>query len=132
MKELNPKAHKLNEEILKEIEANGPESERLPQMLMDLREFFLENEDPTVTKVLRLTAEHLTENGTFEINILSDVEVVEATSEDGEEGEEEAGELLEEYSAEDNIKYLLTLCMDAQNKYNREELFEVRDQLINW
>lgn len=130
MKELNPKAHKLNEEILKEIEANGAESERLPQMLMDLREFFLENEDPTVTKVLRLTAEHLTENGTFEINILSDVEVVEA-SED-EEVEEEAGELLEDYSAEDNIKYLLTLCMDAQNKYNREELFEVRDQLINW
>lgn len=132
MKELNPKAHKLNEEILKEIEANGAESERLPQMLMDLREFFLENEDPTVTKVLRLTAEHLTENGTFEINILSDVEVVEATSEDGEEVEEKAGDLLEEYSAEDNIKYLLTLCMDAQNKYNREELFEVRDQLINW
>lgn len=128
MKELNPKAEKLNQEILKEINENGAGSEKLIQLLLELREFFIESEDPTVTKVLRLTAEHLEENGTFELNILSDVEVQEEA-----ETEEESDEaLLEDYSAEENLRYLMTLCMDAQNKYNREELYEVRDNLINW
>lgn len=133
MKELNPKAQKLNKEILKEIDENGASSKKLIQLLMDLREHFIESEDPTVTKVLRLTAEHLEEYGTFELNILSDVEVKENTETEEastEESDEEA--LLEDYSAEENLRYLMTLCMDAENKYNREELFEVRDNLINW
>lgn len=135
MKELNQKAHKLNEEILKEIEKNGAGSEKLIQLLMDLREYFIESEDPTVTKVLRLTAEHLEAHGTFELNILSDVKVAEGAEEGEDEEVEEASEeapLLEDYSAEENLNYLMTLCMDAENKYNREELFEVRDNLMNW
>ncbi len=128
MKELNPQAKKLNQDILKEIDENGAGSERLIQLLLQLREFFIEAEDPTVTKVLRLTAEHLQENGTFELNIQSDLEV----REDAEEEEEVEDVLLEGYSAEENLRYLMILCMDAQNKYNREELFEIRDNLINW
>ncbi len=134
MKELNPKAQKLNKDILKEIEENGAGSEKLIQLLMELREHFIESEDPTVTKVLRLTAEHLEENGNFELNILSDVQVNEE-AEATDEGLEESAtgeELLEEFSAEENLKYLMTLVMDAQNKYNREELFEIRDNLMNW
>lgn len=133
MKELNPKAEKQNQEIIKEIDKNGADSEKLIEMFMSLREFFIESEDPTVTKVLRLTAEHLEEYGTFELNIQSDLEVVETTDE--EETEEEEAEpvaMLESYTAEENLKYLLTLCMEAENKYNREELFEVRDNLMSW
>jgi len=130
MKELNPKALKLYKDVLKEIESNGAGSEKVVELLLEMREFFIESEDPTVTKVLRLTAEHIEENGTFELNILSDLEVTE-TDED-EEAEVTEAALLEEYSAEDNLKYLLTLCFDAQNKYNREELFEIRDQLTDW
>ncbi len=135
MKELNPNAQKLNKEILKEIEENGAGSEKLIQLLLELREHFIESEDPTVTKVLRLTAEHLEEHGTFELNILSDVEVkeeAESTEEDGLTESATGEELLEEFSTEENLKYLMTLVMDAQNKYNREELFEVRDNLMNW
>ena len=131
MKELNPEAHKLNDKIVKTIEKDGPSSPKLIELLMELREQFKEAEDPTVTKVLRLTAEHLEEHGTFELNILSDVKVVET-----EEGEDETPvteeAMLENFSASENLKYLMTLCMDAQNKYNREELFEVRDNLMNW
>lgn len=129
MKELNPKALKLYKELLKEIESNGAGTEKLVEQLMELREYFIESEDPTVTKVLRLAAEHIQENETFRLNILSDVEVTESEDENEEPG---AGAPLEEYSPEDNMKYLLTLCFDAQNKYNREELFEIRDQLMNW
>lgn len=134
MKELNPKAEKLNQEIIKEIDKNGAESAKLIEMFMELREFFKESEDPTVTKVLRLTAEHLEEFGTFELNIQSDLEVVETDEEEAVEEEEQAKPvtMLESYTAEENLKYLLTLCMDAENKYNREELYEVRDNLMNW
>lgn len=129
MKELNPKALKLYKEIQKEIESNGAGTEKMVEQLMELREFFIESEDPTVTKVLRLAAEHIEENGTFQLNILSDLEV----TDEGEEGEEkESAAPLEEFAPEDNLKYLLTLCFDAQNKYNREELFEIRDQLMDW
>lgn len=132
MKELNQKAYELNEAIVKEIEKNGASSDKLIQLLMDLREHFKESEDPTVTKVLRLTAEHLEAHGTFELNILSDVKVAEGAEEGEEEEVSEEAPLLEDFSAEENLKYLMTLCMDAQNKYNREELFEVRDNLMNW
>lgn len=132
MKELNPKAEKLNQEIIKELDKNGAESEKLIEMLMKLREFFIESEDPTVTKVLRLTAEHLEEYGTFELNIQSDLEVVEKDEEEAEVEEAEPVAMLESYTAEENLKYLLTLCMEAENKYNREELYEIRDNLMNW
>ncbi|TVR38671.1 MAG: hypothetical protein EA392_09360 [Cryomorphaceae bacterium] len=130
MKELNPKAGKVYETIVKTIDQQGAGSETVSELLMELRKFFIESEDPTVTKVLRLTSEHIAENGSFELNILSDVEVVE--EEEEKEENENTGALLEEYSPEDNLKYLLTLCMDANNKYNREELFEIRDQLMDW
>lgn len=134
MKELNPKAEKLNQEIVKEIDKGGAESEKLVEMFMSLREFFIESEDPTVTKVLRLTAEHLEEYGTFELNIQSDLEVIEPGEEEVEEEEEAEKPVaqLESYTAEENLKYLLTLCMEAENKYNRVELFEIRDNLMNW
>ncbi len=128
MKELNPKAGKVYETIVKTIDQEGAGSETVSELLLELREFFIESEDPTVTKVLRLTSEHIAENGNFELNILSDVEVAEEEDEES----ETTGALLEEYSPEDNLKYLLTLCMDANNKYNREELFEIRDQLMDW
>ncbi len=128
MKELNPKAGKVYETIVKTIDQEGAGSETVSELLLELREFFIESEDPTVTKVLRLASEHIAENGNFELNILSDVEVAEEEDEEN----ETTGALLEEYSPEDNLKYLLTLCMDANNKYNREELFEIRDQLMDW
>lgn len=136
MKELNPKAIKLKDELLKLIDKEGAGSGEVVEKLKELRSFFIEAEDPTVTKVLRLAAEHIDENGTFELNILSDIEVSEAEASDAENsseaGEEDHAALLEEYSPEDNIKYLIGLCFEADNKYNREELYEIRDNLLNW
>jgi hypothetical protein len=121
MKVLSTKAPKLAKEIIAEITKNGSGSAGLVDMLLELRQFFIESEDPTVTKVLRLTAEHLAENGSFALNIRTDVK-------ESEDGVEEAA--LEEYTPEENLSYLIGLCMDATNKYNREELFEIRDALM--
>jgi len=119
MKVLSTKAPKLAKEINEEIAKNGSGSAGLADMLLELRQFFIESEDPTVTKVLRLTAEHLAENGSFALNIRTDVR-------ESEEGEA----AIEEYSPEENLSYLIGLCMDATNKYNREELYEIRDALM--
>jgi hypothetical protein len=123
MKVLSAQAPKLAKEILSEISKNGSESASLVKMLMDLRQFFIESEDPTVTKVLRLTSEHLQANGSFALNIRTDVNAVE-------EEDNETEVALEEYTPAENLAYLVGLCMDANNKYNREELFEIRDALM--
>jgi hypothetical protein len=123
MKVLSTKAEKLAKEIIQEVSKNGSGSEKIVDMLLELRQYFIESEDPTVTKVLRLTAEHIKEYGSFELNVQSDVEAVE-----GEEDSKE--EKLVEYTPEENLNYLIGLCLDANNKYNREELFEIRDALI--
>jgi len=122
MKVLSTKGEKLAKEIIQEVSKNGSGSEKIVDMLLELREYFIESEDPTVTKVLRLTAEHIKEHGSFELNVQSDVEAG--------EGEDSTEEKLVEYTPEENLNYLIGLCLDANNKYNREELFEIRDALI--
>jgi len=123
MKVLSTKGEKLAKEIIQEVSKNGSGSEKIVDMLLELREYFIESEDPTVTKVLRLTAEHIKEHGSFELNVQSDVEA-------GEGEEDSKEEKLVEYTPEENLNYLIGLCLDANNKYNREELFEIRDALI--
>jgi hypothetical protein len=123
MKVLSTKGEKLAKEIIQEVSKNGSGSEKIVDMLLELREYFIESEDPTVTKVLRLTAEHIKEYGSFELNVQSDVEA-------GEGEDDSKEEKLVEYTPEENLNYLIGLCLDANNKYNREELFEIRDALI--
>jgi hypothetical protein len=123
MKVLSTKGEKLAKEIIQEVSKNGSGSEKIVDMLLELREYFIESEDPTVTKVLRLTAEHIKEHGSFELNVQSDVEAGEGEDDSNEEK-------LVEYTPEENLNYLIGLCLDANNKYNREELFEIRDALI--
>ena len=123
MKVLSTKGEKLAKEIIQEVSKNGSGSEKIVDMLLELREYFIESEDPTVTKVLRLTAEHIKEHGSFELNVQSYVEAGEGEDDSNEEK-------LVEYTPEENLNYLIGLCLDANNKYNREELFEIRDALI--
>jgi len=123
MKVLSTKGEKLAKEIIQEVSKNGSGSEKIVDMLLELREYFIESEDPTVTKVLRLTAEHIKEHGSFELNVQSDIEAGEGEDDSNEEK-------LVEYTPEENLNYLIGICLDANNKYNREELFEIRDALI--
>lgn len=111
------KASKKIDSILKKANKKGNTVGILIDELKELRTIALEEQDPRVTKVIRLCYEYIDEKGCFDLTV---------QKEEDEEGEEyvvEAGTDLE------NITYLLNLVRYSENKYNREELGEFRDLL---
>lgn len=107
---------KSNEEldkIIKQLD-KGFDTDKLPKALMKLREDALVDEDPLVAKVLRLSAEYITEEGCFDHTVEKD---------EDEEGEEF---LVEPGTDAENLAYLLQLLKKEQNKFNREEIKEMR------
>ena len=84
--------------------------------LKELRELALKEQDPLVTKVLRLTYEFLGEKNAFD---------VQAQYEEDEEGNEYPIEIEEK----ENLLYLLNLLKNAEHKINREEIKDYRSAL---
>ena len=125
-------ANKLIVKLQKEIIKNGIVKEKLVKGLQELRPYALAEEDPTLTKVIRLTYEHIDATGTFNIPIPADEVVME-----GEEESEEV-EVVNEMDMEDfenkktSLDYLLSLMLDARNPNNRQDLMEYRDLLKNY
>jgi len=109
-------ANKKLEEIIVKVEGQGIEAEGLIEDLKNLREYALKEQDPLVTKVLRLTYEYLTENNSFDI---------EAQYEEDEEGNEYPLEIEDK----ENLLYLLNLLKNAEHKINREEIKDYRTAL---
>lgn len=100
------KANELISKILKQTESKGIDVEKLVPMIKELREFALEEQDPLVTRTMRLTWQHLEENGGFELQILEDSE-----------------------SQDENLSYLIELFAKSDNKYNRDEIREITNNL---
>jgi len=109
-------ANKKLEEIIKKVEKGGVKSVKLIDDLKDLREFALKEQDPLVTKVLRLSYEFINENGGFD---------VQAQYDEDEEGNEYPIEIEEN----ENLLYLLNLLLNADHKINREEIKDYRTAL---
>lgn len=110
-------ANTMIDAMVAQIEKDGIQVEALVPQLHKLREHALAEEDPLVTKVIRLTYEYLEENdGAFDIQ---------AQYEEDEDG----GEYPLEISDEENICYLLNLLKAADNKINREEIKDYRTAL---
>ena len=109
-------ANKKLDEIILKVESQGIEAEGLIEDLKNLREYALKEQDPLVTKVLRLTYEYLTENNSFDI---------EAQYEEDEEGNEYPLEIEDK----ENLLYLLNLLKNAEHKINREEIKDYRTAL---
>ncbi len=101
-------AERLADNISQEYLKNGA-SAKVVEDLKALRNYFIEIKDPTLTRILRLTYEYLESNGEFDI-LLEDF------------NEEEAGM--------SSFEYLMQLAAAYDNPYNREELQEYRDKLI--
>lgn len=99
------KANQLLDELAKSSEQNFDVS-AIASKLTDIRAYALKEEDPLVTKLLRLTKEYIEQNETFDL-------VFEGPEED-----------------ENKFSYFLNLLKGSDNKYNREELAEVRDILM--
>lgn len=109
-------ANKKLEGIIKKVEKEGVDAKNLVDDLKELREYALKEQDPLVTKVLRLTYEYLTENSSFD---------VQAQYEEDEEGNEYPIEIEDN----ENLLYLLNLLLNADHKLNREEIKDYRTAL---
>jgi hypothetical protein len=113
------KTHVANEKlnsILEKVEKNGVSATGLIDDLKDLREIAQKEQDPLVTKVLRLAYEYLQENTSFD---------VQAQFEEDEEGNEYPIEIEDN----ENLLYLLNLLRNADHKVNREEIKDYRTSM---
>jgi hypothetical protein len=103
------------DKLLAQLE-KGFDAAKITKSLMDLREDALKDEDPLLAKVFRLSSEYITEEGCFD-----------HTVEKREDEEDEDLEVLIEPGTDaENLSYLLQLIKKADNKFNREEIKEMR------
>jgi hypothetical protein len=100
------KANELIEKIIKEIETNSVNVENLVPMFIELREMAKIEQDPLITRSIRLINEHLQANGGWEFQTLEDSEEV-----------------------EENLSYLVSLYAKSENKYNRDEIREIANNM---
>ncbi|MGB8705528.1 MAG: hypothetical protein WCD31_10905 [Gillisia sp.] len=118
----NPKAQKLLNKIHRDLNQDGLDIERMVRDLKDLRPFAIEEENPLLTKVIRLTYEHLANYNTFDIAIPEDEPL-----DDEEEISSESTT-----TPEESLDYLLSLMDDTTIKNNISDLREYRDALIQY
>lgn len=102
----NSKANELIAKIIKEVEGNSVNVDALIPMLTELREMAKMEQDPLITRSIRLVMEHLNENGGWEYQTLEDSEEV-----------------------EENLTYLISLYAKSENKYNRDEIREIANAM---
>lgn len=104
------------EAIIATVEKDGLSAKNLIEDLKELRELALKEQDPLVTKVLRLSYEYLGENKSFGVQAQY-------------EEDEEENEYPIEIEDLDNFLYLLNLLKNADHKINREEIKDYRSAL---
>jgi hypothetical protein len=110
----NIKAQNLLNKIHRDLNRNGIIINTLVKDLQELRNLVVEEGNPLLAKVIRLTYEHIEASEGFEISIPDDEPV--------EEGE--TTENFEETSGQESLDYLFSLMADPSNKVNEIELRE--------
>jgi hypothetical protein len=112
----NKYAQKLIEKIQKEVLQNQFDVTSIVADLKKIREYSLEEQNPVVTKSLRLAYEHLETNNAFLIAIPDDEPIEDAVDAD-----------TANFSEENNIEsfeYFLSLIYDLTKKNNLLDLKE--------
>ena len=118
----NPKAQKLIDKIQRDLMRNGLVINTLVEDLKQLRSFAIEEENPLLAKVIRLTFEHIEATNSFEIPIPDDEPL--------EENEEESTAV--ESSPQESLDYLLSLMHDTTIKNNVIDLREYSNALTEF
>jgi len=118
----NPKAQKLIDKIQRDLMRNGLVINTLVEDLKQLRPFAIEEENPLLAKVIRLTFEHVESTNSFEIPIPDDEPL--------EDNEEEA--TADESSPQESLDYLLSLMHDTTIKNNVMDLREYSSALTEF
>lgn len=102
-------ANKELNKLIADIEKNGIQPETQIPAIQKIRDYALKENDPLVTRALRLAWQHLESNGDFTLNFLAEED--------------------ENATSTDNLVYMLSLCIKSENTYNRDELREMTNQL---
>ncbi|WP_010227622.1 hypothetical protein [Gillisia marina] len=119
----NPKAQKLIDKIQRDLMRNGLVINTLVDDLKQLRPFAIEEENPLLAKVIRLTFEHIESTNSFEIAIPDDEPI--------DENEEEATAAIES-TPQESLDYLLSLMHDTSIKNNVIDLREYSRALTEY
>lgn len=93
-------------ELRKLVSYEELDTPRIVSLMKEIREIVKAIGDPLVVKTLRLAYENIEANGTFTVQYLEDEEDL------------------------NNLEYFVDLLKDTQNKYNREEIEEFMNQLL--
>lgn len=101
-----PEANSILEKVIQSVENNGIEASAIIPELQKAREFALQEEDPLLTRALRLAWQHLEANDSFDIDLAEDIE-----------------------TTEENFVYFLQLCLRCENALNRDELRDMTNSL---
>ena len=125
--------NKLIEKLQKGLAKDGIKKiDVIAKGLKELRPYALEEQDPTLTKVTRLTYEHIDANKTFSIPLPPE-EAIAPELEEGEEAPEEVEMILSTIESDDDrvesLDYLLSLMLDRENADNKLDMFAYRDAL---
>ncbi|UJH91769.1 hypothetical protein LZ575_03555 [Antarcticibacterium sp. 1MA-6-2] len=110
----NPKGQKLLDKIQRDLMRNGLIINTIVDDLKELRPYAVEDEDPLLAKVIRLTYEHIEEYQTFDIPIPDDEPL----------DENEESTASQEINPEESLDYLLSLMSDTSIKNNEIDLRE--------
>lgn len=121
----NPSAQKLINKIQLDLFKNGFDAERLIADLKKLREYSLEEQNPVLTKALRLTYEHIEANGAFLIPIPDDEPIDEDT-------EVISDSNLSQENNIESLEYLISLFSDLKNKNNLLDLKEYNKAFLEF
>ena len=124
--------NKLIVKLQKGLAKDGLKMDAIVKGLKELRPYALEEKDPTLTKVTRLTYEHIEANKTFNIPLPPE-EAIAPELEEGEEAPEEVEMILSTIESDDDrlesLDYLLSLMLDRDNEDNKQDMFAYRDAL---
>jgi hypothetical protein len=118
----NPSAQKLINKIQVDLFKKGFDAETLVADLKKLREYSLEENNPVLTKALRLTYEHIEANGAFLVPIPDDEPI------EGEELVTDGSGTGTENNLE-SLEYIVSLFSDLTHKNNLSDLREYNKSL---
>lgn len=103
---------------------------KLVEDLKELRKFAVEEKDPVLVKLIRLTYEHIEEYEGFFITIPED----DILDENGKViANPDKRDIHDDYNMQiESLEYLLSLLEDSKNKNNKEEILDYRSRLIKY
>ncbi|WP_040282543.1 hypothetical protein [Psychroserpens damuponensis] len=119
----NIKAIELIDKIFKNLDETGINTDTLIEDIKELRGYAIEQKVPLLVKVLRLTYEHIEKYDSFVIPILDDEPLEEA---------DDLDVTNEESSPVENLKYVLALAKNLNNKGNIADLKEYKALLMDY